>query len=467
MPSTTLLLNIPSSHLRVALRIYFSILLFLVAFIGSRCCALRVKLKLLQGRSIKVTEMTGWLTMSEAFKTIGLTRSYSLGWMGLAMILTGALATIADLVVSGLVVTENVSSRCTFNTSGLYSVIAADYFDNAYVGPANTGAFYNLITQAQQISVRNGGIDAIYDKVNGNPEFLATNEDSLGTWHCEDVNNEQTFPSDTDPNLLVSDLQSQDLLYSNSSSACWQIYPDSSTNHITAWSGNQPARPGGSWDILASFDTSKTSYSLKVMQTYHCTMNAPSAEWVLRQTLLQSTLELWCNTLKGNMYTDTGSKANFTSDPESILQSTLNTLVMNAGLANNLTTSLISDPTQGCLAPRSSVPWPVVLLFLVVTMAVLAMAVYYLILLLGTIHVKRRRENGVMNAAENLSPIGLLSWMKLTIKESSGAAEVKMRALPEWYYGSPTFEEPLRLFKRYDNGNLHEDMTSNFIHSKP
>jgi hypothetical protein len=48
-----------SSWLRAGLRIYFVIVLLLVAILGDTCLHQRTKLKLLKGEQVQVTSMTG------------------------------------------------------------------------------------------------------------------------------------------------------------------------------------------------------------------------------------------------------------------------------------------------------------------------------------------------------------------------------------------------------------------------
>jgi hypothetical protein len=70
------LFDIPSAHVHLALRAYFTVLLPLLGFIGDRCCAKGAKLRLYHHQRINITQMTGWLKgLSAAAALLSLRRS--------------------------------------------------------------------------------------------------------------------------------------------------------------------------------------------------------------------------------------------------------------------------------------------------------------------------------------------------------------------------------------------------------
>ena len=110
------------------------------------------------------------------------------------MVFTSLLSKASDLVVVGLVDKVPIKTRCLFNTSTDFLVLASEYYGVFYSAPDPEGSFYNLVTQAQINSVRNGGLNAIYDKVNTNVNFQANPEDVIATWICSELGDPSTPP---------------------------------------------------------------------------------------------------------------------------------------------------------------------------------------------------------------------------------------------------------------------------------
>jgi hypothetical protein len=79
------------------------------------------------------------------------------------MVFTSLISKASDLVVLGLVNEVMIETRYPFNTSTNFLVLASEYYGKAYSAPDPEGSFYNLVTQAQINSVRNGGLNAIYE----------------------------------------------------------------------------------------------------------------------------------------------------------------------------------------------------------------------------------------------------------------------------------------------------------------
>jgi hypothetical protein len=98
-----ILLGSTSAHVRLALRIYFNVILLLLGLIGDQCCKKRSHLLLLRKRSLEMTQTTGWLRGTSAAYDLYSIRRSPAGWLGYVMILAGIFWLIADLVVSGLV----------------------------------------------------------------------------------------------------------------------------------------------------------------------------------------------------------------------------------------------------------------------------------------------------------------------------------------------------------------------------
>ena len=113
---SSLTLNVETSHLRVGLRIYFTALFMMIAFVGDRCCSTRVKVSLMKKSSVNLTLTSGWLGGVSAFKMWMAQRRLPAGWLGIVMIAAEILAIASDLLVSGTVQTIHIPGRCHFGT---------------------------------------------------------------------------------------------------------------------------------------------------------------------------------------------------------------------------------------------------------------------------------------------------------------------------------------------------------------
>jgi hypothetical protein len=165
-----ILLDVSSAHARLALRIYFNVLLSLLALIGDQCCRKRSQLRLLRGQTLDITQTTGWLRTPAAVFAMYAMRRSPAGWLGSIMILAGILSLASDLVVSALVVPTSVVDRCIFNDTGHYATLKTNHTIGPFT-PGNVGILWDQITTARVTSLANGGLTGIYGKVNSDPTF--------------------------------------------------------------------------------------------------------------------------------------------------------------------------------------------------------------------------------------------------------------------------------------------------------
>jgi hypothetical protein len=434
MITPNILLKYDSAYVRIVLRAYFSIVLIIIAFLGNVCCSIRATLQVLREGKAPVMNMTGWLHAFDAFRAMWQLKSNPFGWLGPAMILAGLIDIIADLSVAGLVNSEYVYARCNFNTTGYYIVFGTEA-QTAPIVPETRGTPFDLITQAQQISIRNGGLDGIYDKANSNLNFLAAQEDIIGTWNCLDVNNDQTYDFDSNMTNILTDLIKKRLLNGDTAQSVWQNWPDYSTGQLTAFSTGL-----GDGDVLVSIETSKNNYINKVIKSFKCFMDAPKAEWVLSKIEWTSSTNEWCDLLRTKIYSNSSGDANIPLNPAESIQSVLNSLIMNAGTSWFPNISQINDLTQGCLAPRTKIPLIVTILFSLVAIACLTMVLYSIVLkwqLLNTLAIKSVDREVV----ENQVPIGLIQWMRYGMAWSIGRPNVRVQDLKNSPFVVRTYEQ--------------------------
>lgn len=440
-------INLSSAYVRLALRAYFTVFLLLLGFLGDRCCAKRVKLRLYRHQRVGISQMTGWLTGAQAAMAWMTMRVSSAGWLGPVMILASLLSIGCDLAVSGLVVSVDVVSRCPFNTTGMYSAIA-----NTPI-PARTlvesaGTLFNIVTQAQSTSLLNGGLDGIFRKVNTDIKFRADTEDIFGQWECDATGEQRRFPV-TNPitadeaftaleNIAIA-LQEDGLLFIQTQYSCWTDHPDNSTSQLFIWSASQGAVPNEPWQVSAAVDTTEDSEAEKVMEIYSCQMNAPAVAWALQETDPLTALSGWCDVIRGALFPDNVAHATeLLTDPSLVMASNLNNIIMNSGAAWNDAESplVIDDPTQGCLAPRAVIPWPVVILFGIVTAMNIVAVIYWTVLTILIRIARKKNSAAYIRAVEDRTPSGLCSWMRRAAYETDmrwGADDIWAK---QWTFGS-------------------------------
>jgi len=421
-----ILLTTASGIVRIGLRIYFTVLLLLVSVLGNSCCALRARLQLARHGNIPIVKLTGWLDWSRALLFNWSLRSNALGFFGIVMVFTSLLSKASDLVVSGLVNEVMIDTRCPFNTSTDFLVLASEYYGEAYSAPDPEGSFYNLVTQAQINSVRNGGLDAIYDKVNTNVNFRATPEDVVATWTCNELGDPYTPPvynAFMTYQDISTDLANMNLIFAgenNAYEACFRTYgSDPRINQLTIITANNTQETNGTFSIRASFDTTPSYTDAKAMRSFECNLGPQNQTWMQTHIGIDNTLTSWCPLLRGNMYDGYSTNKTFTLAPEVTFESFLHSMMMSANALMSPNTS-IHDYTQGCIDERTIVPWPVTLLlavaaafFVAVVCARLALAV--MVYSQPTARALSAGDNGAV-------PVGLLGWMRYAVRQSPAAA---------------------------------------------
>ncbi|OAP65705.1 hypothetical protein AYL99_01677 [Fonsecaea erecta] len=135
-----ILLRTVAAHLRVFLRVYFTIILMLISFLGDKCYSMRVKMKLYRRRYIPLHRTTDWLSGGD---------------------LLTAIAAFRATPGSALVVTTDVVSRCHFNTTGGYPAFSDVVFDR-YASATPAGLLYDMVTATQAAALSNGGLHGIF-----------------------------------------------------------------------------------------------------------------------------------------------------------------------------------------------------------------------------------------------------------------------------------------------------------------
>lgn len=433
----------PAAYVRLALRIFFTVTLILIGFIGDQCCAMRVRVKIARKDKVAIPQMTGWLSGFGAAQAFWCLRTAPAGWLGYLMLITSLLWLASDLAVSGLVVTVQVPARCPFNTEGPISVFTVKHpfvYRNLY----NAGPGYDLISQAQTASVRNGGLDGIYVKVNSDSNFRADPKDILGQWSCRDTGViPPTFDEYVWPNDIMAELSSSGFLFSKTNYSCFEentVDGVDLTNNVVLLSASQPEYPSAPWNVRAAIDTTLPQNQTKTFNLYECSMEAPSVDWLLAQVNPYVAFAGWCEKIQTYIFNGAGMIDN----PSEVIASSLNNIMTNAGGSWNDTSEpiIIEDPTQGCLAPRALVSWPVFLLFGMVSIIFLGI-ICYAVLLAAELHFSVRPSlspsasstpHSGRSQPEQIPPAGLLTWIGRAVQQTPQGRNASLRSLKNWFF---------------------------------
>jgi len=393
-----------SPKLRTWLRAYFTVLFVAFAPIANKVCAKRAQLKFHRNQTIRVRYLTGWLSVWQTLEYWYRLRGLPGGWFGLLMILVAALTILSDLAVSGLVRTVTVPSRCSFISGVVLPPVPVPW----RVVPSNQQRAYRFAFEAQSISLRNGGYGGIYRKVNGEPNFRADKLDVVGSWNCEDMAKTQDFDPDTSIQAITTRLRASGVLY-NKSLSCSTLHADKSRSDWLILSASVPDGVEKPWDVQVAMDMNAQGPHKPInMKSISCKMNAPAVEWILARINSYQTLEKWCLGFTESLENRTTAEA--------LLSQTLNSMIMvgwDAVVSVSEVPANVQDSTastQGCLAPRASVPWPVSTLFLVDTAFFVCMALYWLwLLLLARKKGLSNRHSWEVGASP---PCDLLQWIR-------------------------------------------------------
>jgi hypothetical protein len=312
----------------------------------------------------------------------------------------------------------------------------------------NNGNPYQVAAQAQLTSQANGGKMGIFWKVNRALNFCADDTDIIGSWSCQDQKKDQQYPPEMKPLAIVDDLQTKHLLFPGTSLHDVTEWGNGSSGHLVAWTSSGSG-PGSLFSVRASVDLSAHVQNEKVMRSFLCEMHAKPVEWVLSQAHPIQTLKQWTPCFQGTIYDGTGTPA--AANVSERIEWLLNSMMMVGGGANNLlSTPPAGQETQGCLGKRTSVPWPVIAIFGVVTL-ILVFLTLYLLFLLASLQRWGPEERKKFRDA----PDDLLSWMAQAAREVGFRTQdedveqnVKSKVLVEWDYAAKRDGRPAGVRKK-------------------
>ncbi|KFY77916.1 hypothetical protein V499_02818 [Pseudogymnoascus sp. VKM F-103] len=223
----------------------------------------------------------------------------------------------------------------------------------------------------------------------------------------------------TNPADVLLDLQARGLFFTAFSYTCGSVHGNAGYGQGVVWTQSELAASGRPWDLRAAVETSNGT-NLQAEQTYRvyeCIMDTPSITGILAQTRLDTMIDSWCNELKEMIISPQPWAEPEESDPALGMVEVLDVIVTMGGSAWNMSEAPAMDPTQGCLAPRARVPWPVILLFVLAAATASVMGVYWLTLMRAkSLAVKSMQAP--ISVIDEQTPGDLLTWMQQAVRES-------------------------------------------------
>jgi hypothetical protein len=257
-------------------------------------------------------------------------------------------------------------------------------------------------------------LSGIFRKVNGAPDFRADVQDVVGHWNCVDINHDITYSGEIDQQGVIDDLVRRGYLYDGNNYAEIGPLPGGGWEWFFAWSSSVGDFANQTWDVRASFAIDILGpFDRHIVRSYHCTMNAPLVEWVLRQIDAYSTISKWYDVTSGYLG-DNGLDA-IPSQLESYLEAII---MLGYGGSVNASTTAIGDQTQGCVITYAEIPWPLFTFLVLATLGTLLMLAYWL---LSSIHLRRLQSRSSLapydRSIKEKTPNGLLGWMIQAVSE--------------------------------------------------
>ena len=413
-----LLETISASHARLALRIIFIVLMGIVGWLAGKVLLLRAKLRVERENPVPVHEVMGFMQGFDLITSVWNLRQLPGGKIGyFAMVIVFILSKLTDLLTATLVQEVPVQSRCSFDL-GLVFNTSESAFDGGY--PPFNGFPYLVVQNAQIFSQNNSCSVGIYSKVNEMQTFCAQPQDTFGTWNCE-INSTHTYPSETTIEEILSDLQSENLLYNNLSYASYNM-DDNGYNHLVAWSSSDSSDAKSTvWSVQAAVqELWNTGEDIQMLPLY-CWLDAPGAENIVSQMDSPETLLKWSLTYQGLMYYGTGS--DMIGEPQQQLARLLNTIVMIQGGDNDVlnTPSIDADQTIGCISEATHIPAVVEALFLIV---IIILLILFVLTLFYAQQLKRLHVNG--NDPTEYLPGDIVEWASFAAQEHSFAEQTNL-----------------------------------------
>jgi hypothetical protein len=342
------------------------------------------------------------------------------------MILTQLLGFASDLLVSGLVKTTTVPSRCPFGTGIVVPLKPVTWRSNPSLNQNAT----RIVMQARVTSKANGGLTGIYWKVNADPNFRADSQDVIGNWICVDMQNDTVYPANLtlSPQNVLDDLANRGLMYHGSSATAGNI-PNSGWNTFIGWGASVANNVAKPWTArvsgdMTNFSGNESNYNPRLIKMFDCHLNASSIEWILTFMDGDTTMQQWNLALQDRVFG--GRSADIPYNIAAMLE-TMTQVGWGGDVGTNDTATV--NPTQGCLSPRALIPFPVCILLLITTLSLAAMISYWSALFVLVRSAAASFSKLGATRVDEYTPNGLVGWMTQAVREHGTDGDFKAKDL--------------------------------------
>jgi hypothetical protein len=407
--------TISAGHARLALRIYFLLVMMIVTWLADKTLTARAKLQVVRKRAVPVPRVLGWLQGFDLLKSVWSLRALPGGKLGyIFMVFMFIFSKLDDLVTTTFVKSVQVQSRCQYSEGMVFNTTTT-----LFTSPPANGRPYIWANNAQINSMNNTCRYGIYNKINEDNYFCASDQDILGTWQCSTVSTD-TYPFASTTGAVTQSLEEKGLLfpgfvfeYSGYPTNCNDSNSDTPAyDHLVAWSTSAGLDTNMPWNVSAAIQTNADPCAAVTMQSMTCYMDAPPAEGTASRMNSSAALTNWRLSFQGLMYY--GSLTSNITQPEEQLVLLLNTMLMVQGGSNYLLQTLApdADQTYGCLKFATEVP--VVVEALVFISAALLVVTFLALLI---IQIRLMAQPKAERQATKNFPDGVVSWAALAATE--------------------------------------------------
>ncbi|CZR55523.1 uncharacterized protein PAC_05411 [Phialocephala subalpina] len=412
----------------------------------------------IQGDTVRIHRMTGWLQARDVLVVIWKLRQLPGGWwLGLMMIVTSALSLTADLAVARLVQPWDAPDVCLFDQGLVMDWDGSEAFSS----PPQNSWVATIASNVQYFSENNGCEVGIYRKVPSSGtllwSFCGTDIDVLGGWLCTDVGNDRYFSASANPQDIVNSLYDLNLqYYADENRTAWTEYKttDNQVTHLAIWSSSAlEDNANKTFDVLVSVDLNADVTDEKAMKTFKCIVDPQSVypteiNKILAQMQSISALSDWAPGLEGVLYSGDGTPLDLEFAKPG-LQKYLNGMAMVQGGSNNIISERLStdnEPFYGCVSLMAKIN-PAIVAMVIFAGAILIITILYWLYLLAVLGKEAlfKKMKGTAGR-KNIKPVpdSTLSWILQAARENAMSTQTAYGQEDGTLVGVPRKERDLR-----------------------
>ncbi|KUJ18003.1 uncharacterized protein LY89DRAFT_781113 [Mollisia scopiformis] len=433
-----------ASAVRNVVTTLFLILNFLIAFTGERLIMRHGQRKLLNKKTVRVTDLSPFLPVISVLKTSWALKRLPGGLFGLLMIASGLFGLSGRFLVNSFIDGELVALNCTF-TEG---VVTTERIGSSpgYFTPSAAWAATALVRRAQQAAAENSYTapngtcsTGVYSKVHNNVTiFCPTDQDVLGNWNCVAHPPSIVTPLDRTNDSTISNFASSStFLYSAQQNEAGRQGPDGGYSDLMAWSANDTLTSLSTLSIRISMAAGLDATQSVNTSNYQCELDITNPTWSPSGIDTSWVIKEWADTMLGSLLDMDPYYYSFE------MSLVLNAVTMVSGSANSLSWQLSdaidsgAGSTFGCMDYRT-VAHPQV--FAIILVLILITVVLGAVNLLEMLWNRKSEFQKVVGSL----PISLLEWQLALTKKMVNDDAVQERDLKACVY---EFDERERVVK--------------------